>query len=66
MPSCAMYGYCNTRLLLRASEHCLHTKLDTIIDLEASIVDMVQGLIREVNQNFGRACRWERLGESYT
>ena len=27
-------------------------------------VDMVQGLIREVNQNFGRASHGERLGES--
>jgi hypothetical protein len=55
VPSYATPSYYNIWLLLRASKHCLHTRFDTIIDLEASIWDMVQGLIREVKQNIGRA-----------
>ena len=35
-------------------------------DVQAITADMVQGWIREVSRNFGRASREERLGQSYT
>ena len=39
--------------------HILH-------DVQSVSADMVQGWIREVNRNFGKASRGKRLGESYT
>jgi hypothetical protein len=35
-------------------------------DARAITANMIQGWIREINQNFGRPSHGERLGESYT
>ena len=43
-----------------------HYSLYIYDDTQAIIVDMVQGWIREVNINFGRASHMERLGDSCT